>query len=114
MPITAANPFKGRHEQDTWHWTEEAEQAFDSVMQSGNSDVAELLRAMRAFLKENDMMAYLTMMGRQTAGTPSCAEVERFALSPLRSNCESLSENAARRNFRTRQIPQRDHVEAQQ
>src|SRR5246127_390195 len=32
-------------------------------MQSGNSDVAEMLRAMRSFLKENDMMAYLTMMG---------------------------------------------------
>src|SRR5207248_285792 len=27
-----------------------------------NTDAAELLRAMRAFLKENDMMAYLTMM----------------------------------------------------
>ncbi len=48
--------------EDTWHWTEEAEQAFDEVMQSGNTDAAELLRAMRAFLKENDMMAYLTMM----------------------------------------------------
>jgi site-specific DNA-methyltransferase (adenine-specific) len=31
-------------------------------MHSGNTDAAELLRAMRAFLKENDMMAYLTMM----------------------------------------------------
>jgi adenine specific DNA methylase Mod len=48
--------------EDTWHWTEEAEQAFDEVMQSGNTDAAELLRAMRSFLKENDMMAYLTMM----------------------------------------------------
>jgi site-specific DNA-methyltransferase (adenine-specific) len=48
--------------EDTWHWTNEAEQSFDEVMQSGNSDAAELLRAMRAFLKENDMMAYLCMM----------------------------------------------------
>lgn len=48
--------------EDTWHWTDEAEQAFDEVMQSGNTDAAELLRAMRSFLKENDMMAYLTMM----------------------------------------------------
>lgn len=48
--------------EDTWHWTNEAQQAFDEVMQSGNTDAAELLRAMRAFLKENDMMAYLTMM----------------------------------------------------
>jgi site-specific DNA-methyltransferase (adenine-specific) len=47
---------------DTWHWTQEAEDAFDEVMKSGHRDVAELLRAMRAFLRENDMMAYLTMM----------------------------------------------------
>ncbi len=31
-------------------------------MKSGNTDAAELLRAMRSFLKENDMMAYLTML----------------------------------------------------
>lgn len=47
---------------DTWHWTQAAEQAFDDVMQSGHSDAAEMLRAMRSFLKENDMMAYLAMM----------------------------------------------------
>ncbi|MGH6811923.1 MAG: site-specific DNA-methyltransferase [Methylocella sp.] len=47
---------------DSWHWNEPAERAFDDVMQSGNSDAAEMLRAMRSFLKENDMMAYLTMM----------------------------------------------------
>lgn len=48
--------------EDTWHWNDTAERAFDEVMQSGNSDAAEMLRAMRSFLKENDMMAYLTMM----------------------------------------------------
>lgn len=48
--------------EDTWNWNDAAEQAFDDVMQSGNTDAAEMLRAMRAFLKENDMMAYLTMM----------------------------------------------------
>jgi adenine specific DNA methylase Mod len=48
--------------EDTWHWNAHAEQAFDEVMKSGNTDVAEMLRAMRIFLKENDMMAYLTMM----------------------------------------------------
>lgn len=48
--------------EDTWAWNNSAEQAFDEVMQSGNTDAAEMLRAMRAFLKENDMMAYLTMM----------------------------------------------------
>jgi adenine specific DNA methylase Mod len=48
--------------EDTWHWNEHAETAFDEVMHSGNGDAAEMLRAMRSFLKENDMMAYLTMM----------------------------------------------------
>ena len=48
--------------EDTWHWNDAAERAFDEVMSSGNSDAAEMLRAMRSFLKENDMMAYLTMM----------------------------------------------------
>ena len=48
--------------EDTWTWNSSAEQAFDEVMTSGNTDAAEMLRAMRAFLKENDMMAYLTMM----------------------------------------------------
>ena len=46
--------------EDTWHWGEEAELAFDGVMSSGNTDAAEMLRAMRSFLKENDMMAYLS------------------------------------------------------
>ena len=48
--------------EDTWHWGGQAEQAFDEVIHSGNTDAGELLRALRAFLKENDMMAYLCMM----------------------------------------------------
>jgi len=47
---------------DTWEWGEVAERAFDEVMISGNTDAAEMLRAMRGFLKENAMMAYLAMM----------------------------------------------------
>lgn len=47
---------------DTWHWGEESEQAFDDVMQSPNTDAAQMLRAVRGFLGENDMMAYLAMM----------------------------------------------------
>ncbi|MBA4165276.1 MAG: site-specific DNA-methyltransferase [Erythrobacter sp.] len=48
--------------EDSWHWNDSAEAAFDDVMRSGNSDAFELLRAMRAFLGDNDMMAYLAMM----------------------------------------------------
>ena len=48
--------------EDTWHWNQTAEDAFDQVMMSGVADAAEMLRAMRGFLRENDLMAYLTMM----------------------------------------------------
>jgi DNA modification methylase len=48
--------------EDTWHWNDSAERAFDEVIQSGNSNAAEMLQAMRSFLGTNDMMAYLTMM----------------------------------------------------
>lgn len=48
--------------EDSWHYGTEAAQAFHEVMASGNTDVANLLRAMQAFLGENDMMAYLAMM----------------------------------------------------
>ena len=47
---------------DTWHWTDAAEDAFDEVLRSRQRRAAEMLRAMRAFLGENDMMAYLAMM----------------------------------------------------
>lgn len=51
--------------EDTWHWNESeggSQDAFDQVMRSGSTDAAELLRAMRGFLGDNDMMAYLAMM----------------------------------------------------
>nr|WP_232328836.1 DNA methyltransferase [Sphingomonas horti] len=48
--------------EDTWHYGPEAAQAFHEVMTSGNTDVANLLRAMQEFLGQNDMMAYLAMM----------------------------------------------------
>lgn len=47
---------------DTWHWGESAEEAYSEVLRSGNAAAAEMLRAMRGFLGENDMMAYLAMM----------------------------------------------------
>lgn len=47
---------------DTWSWGEESEAAYSQVLRSGNGNAAEMLRAMRTFLGENDMMAYLAMM----------------------------------------------------
>jgi site-specific DNA-methyltransferase (adenine-specific) len=48
--------------EDTWHWGEQAERAFAEVLASPATQAAELLRAMRSCLGENDMMAYLAMM----------------------------------------------------
>jgi adenine specific DNA methylase Mod len=48
--------------EDTWHWNESAERAFDEVVTGPHSDASIMLRAMRLALGENDMMAYLAMM----------------------------------------------------
>jgi site-specific DNA-methyltransferase (adenine-specific) len=48
--------------EDTWEWGITAEHAYDEVLSSGNSDAAEMLRAMRSFLRENALTAYLAMM----------------------------------------------------
>ncbi|MDO5706772.1 MAG: DNA methyltransferase [Paracoccus sp. (in: a-proteobacteria)] len=47
---------------DTWHWGDESENAFQEVRRSGHTDAATMLEAMRSFLGTNDMMAYLAMM----------------------------------------------------
>ncbi len=46
---------------DTWHWNDSAEEAFGAVVRSANA-AATMLRAMRSFLGDNDMMACLAMM----------------------------------------------------
>lgn len=48
--------------EDTWHWTEQAALEFNQLLHQSNTDVAELMQAIRGFLGENDMMAYLTCM----------------------------------------------------
>ena len=48
--------------EDTWHWGGQAQDEFREIEQHANTDVAEMMRALRGFLGENDMMAYLVMM----------------------------------------------------
>ncbi len=50
---------------DSWHWGSQAEMEFDELMHQSNTDVAQIMRALRAFLGQNDMMAYLTMMANR-------------------------------------------------
>ncbi len=47
---------------DTWHWSTDAEWAYQQVVSHGPKRLADMLQAMRTFLGQNDMMAYLTMM----------------------------------------------------
>jgi site-specific DNA-methyltransferase (adenine-specific) len=51
--------------EDTWHWNEQAEREFDELLHQPNTSVADMMRALRGFLGENDMMAYLTMMANR-------------------------------------------------
>lgn len=48
--------------EDSWHWGEQAEGEFNELLHGPNTDTAEMVAALRKFLGENDMMAYLTMM----------------------------------------------------
>ena len=66
--------------EDTWHWTEEAEKAFDEVITCGNTDAAEMLRAMRSILKENDMMAYLVAGAKFGRATTTPMENQRVKI----------------------------------
>ena len=50
---------------DTWHWAMESEYAYRDVVTQGPKRLADLLQAMRSFLGQNDMMAYLTMMAQR-------------------------------------------------
>ena len=47
--------------EDTWHWGDEAEAAYDAVLRSGTA-LAPIVRGFRSILSGSDMMAYLTMM----------------------------------------------------
>ncbi len=51
--------------EDTWHWGEQAEGEYRDLLRQENTDVAQMMEALRRFLGENDMMAYLTMMANR-------------------------------------------------
>ena len=51
--------------EDTWRWSLESEAAYQEVVTQGPDKLGRLLGAMREFLGQNDMMAYLTMMAQR-------------------------------------------------
>lgn len=48
--------------EDTWHWSREAEETYREIVENSPRKVADLIKTLRSFLGENDMMAYLVMM----------------------------------------------------
>lgn len=49
--------------EDTWHWGEQAQREFDELLRNPEGgSVSDILAALRQFLGDNDMMAYLVMM----------------------------------------------------
>ncbi len=51
--------------EDSWRWGEQAEREFDEILHQSNTQVAQMMDALRKFLGENDMMAYLVMMANR-------------------------------------------------
>jgi len=47
---------------DTWHWGQEAEHTFHELVTQGSPPIANMIGAMRQFIGDNQMMAYLVMM----------------------------------------------------
>jgi len=50
---------------DTWHWGQDSELAYQEVVRESPKKLADLIQAFRMFLGQNDMMAYLTMMAQR-------------------------------------------------
>lgn len=48
--------------EDTWHWDRTAEDTYIEIVEKLPKKIADLIRAFRSFLGENDMVAYLVMM----------------------------------------------------
>lgn len=51
--------------EDSWQWGDQAEDEFREIQKQTNTTVAEIMQALRSFLGQNDMMAYLTMMANR-------------------------------------------------
>ena len=54
--------------EDTWHWDRKAEETYREIVENLPKKIANLIRALRSFLGENDIMAYLVMMAIRLQG----------------------------------------------
>lgn len=51
--------------EDSWHWGIQAESEYAEILHQSNTEVAGMIEALRRFLGESDMLAYLTMMANR-------------------------------------------------
>jgi site-specific DNA-methyltransferase (adenine-specific) len=51
--------------EDTWHWNDAAEEAYHRLVLERGGDVGQMIGALRSFIGENQMMAYLVMMAER-------------------------------------------------
>ena len=51
--------------EDSWHWGDQAAREYLDLTKQPNTELSELIQALRQFLKETDMMAYLVMMANR-------------------------------------------------
>ena len=50
---------------DTWHWGDKVALEYEEIVTNGPKRLADMLQAMRQFLGQNDMMAYLSKFSSQ-------------------------------------------------
>lgn len=50
---------------DFWHWNPESKHAYNYLATESPSDVSDLITSLHGFLGENDMFAYIVMMGER-------------------------------------------------
>ncbi len=48
--------------EDTWHWSQEAEDTFNTLVLNSNPKISNLLTSFEKIIGKNDVLAYLTMM----------------------------------------------------
>ena len=53
--------------EDFWHWDMATEETYADIVSTGPAKLIDLLQSLRAFLGQNDMMAYLVMMAARLA-----------------------------------------------
>ena len=95
---------------DTWRWSMESEAAYQDVVTDGPDRLGKLLIAMREFLGQNDMMAYLTMMAQRLAELRRVLKPSGSIYLHCDPNRKPLSQTDDGRRIRLQQFSERSHL----